>query len=46
MHYIDTETMKEVCHRLAVTFFNKNNEPISNFNEVNKALLESALAVP
>ena len=38
--------MRKICHRIAVEFFDKEEEPIAPFVRHDKALLESALNLP
>lgn len=38
--------MEEMCHRAAVAFYNKKDEPIPPFETCKKAELEAALALP
>lgn len=38
--------MNEMCHRLAVDFFDSIKEPISKFDEHDRELLNSALNLP
>ena len=44
--YISIEDMRNLCHRLAVTYFDASDDPIPPFDEHNPALLESALNLP
>jgi len=44
--YIDFELMKKMCHPIAVALFDSSVEPMTKFDEHERALLESALGNP
>ncbi|KKW35962.1 MAG: Death-on-curing family protein, partial [Candidatus Giovannonibacteria bacterium GW2011_GWA2_53_7] len=44
--YIDKETMEKICHRIAVDYFDRDEEPIAPFDHHTNELLESALNLP
>lgn len=44
--YVTAEVMEQLAHRLAVAFFAEYNEPLPDFSQHDKALLDSALALP
>ncbi len=44
--YLDVALMEEMVHRLAVSFFDKSDEPIPPFETVDRALLESSILQP
>tara|TARA_Y100000310_G_C20695717_1_gene825553 strand:- start:4066 stop:4515 length:450 start_codon:yes stop_codon:yes gene_type:complete len=41
--YIDSELMEQMCHSMAVRFFDEKLEPIASFKSHDQALLHSAL---
>lgn len=43
MRYLDLDLMKNVCHVYAVTYLNKDDDPISPFETSNYGLMDSAL---
>ena len=43
VHYIDFDLMKEICHPIAMAIFDSKTDPITDFDEHDHALLESAL---
>ena len=45
-YYLDTDLMEKMCHPLAVTFLNRNNEPIPLFPTCNKSVLDACLNLP
>jgi death-on-curing family protein len=46
VNYIDLELMEKMCHPLAVAVFENMNDPITQFKDHERALLESALNNP
>lgn len=46
LNYIDIELMKIMCNPLAVALFDSGKEPMTKFDDHEKALLESALNNP
>ena len=46
IHYIDTDMMEKMCHPIAMAIFDSDEDPMTAFNEHEKALLESALGNP
>ncbi len=46
VYYLDKELMEKICHPFAVAYFDTHNDPISQFDEHETQLLESALANP
>lgn len=46
IEYLSPLLVREMCHELAVTFFNRIGEPIPPFETANVNLLESSLALP
>ena len=46
INYIDVSLMKKMCHPLAVALFDSSVEPMTGFDDHEKALLESALGNP
>ena len=46
MDYIDIELMEKMCHPIAVTVFDKTEDPIAKFKEKDLSLLDSALNNP
>ena len=46
INYIDFELMKKMCHPIAVALFDSTVEPMTKFDEHERALLESSLGNP
>ncbi len=46
IHYINFEIMEKMCHPIAVAIFDSMQEPMTQFHEHERALLESALGNP
>lgn len=44
--YVTVEVMEQLAHRLAVAFFAEYNEPLPDFSQHDRALLDSALSLP
>jgi death on curing protein len=45
-HYLDKDLMEKMCHTLAVTVFDTNDDPIAQFHQHDLSLLDSALNTP
>lgn len=46
VNYIDFELMQKMCHPIAVAIFDSASEPMTKFDDHERALLESALNNP
>lgn len=45
-YYLDIDLTEKMCHPLAVTFLNRNNEPIPLFPTCDKSILDACLNLP
>lgn len=44
--YVTTEVMEQLAHRLAISFFAEYSEPLPDFSQHDRGLLDSALSLP